>query len=88
MVHFLFSCAGALTGGMTRAAVSEGMRKVARDGLVLFTSVTFVSSALVRSVASGTKVLRSAGLVQVYGCAGAKVNAPFVVCFQVFLESQ
>jgi len=61
--HFLFPCVDALTRGMTRAAVSEGMRKVARDGLVLSSSVTSVSSALVRSVASGSKVPSFAGLV-------------------------
>jgi hypothetical protein len=52
VVHFLKLSAEALTRGMTRAAVCEGMRKVAGDGLVPFTSVTSVSSALARSVAS------------------------------------
>ena len=36
VVHFLFPRADALTGGMTRAAVSECMRKVARDGFGRF----------------------------------------------------
>jgi hypothetical protein len=69
VVHFLFPSVDALTGGMTRAAVSEGMRKVARGGLVLLSSVTFVSSALARSVATGSKVLRLAGLVSVWACS-------------------
>jgi len=36
VVHFLIPCADALTGGMIRAAVSEGMRKVARGGFGRF----------------------------------------------------
>jgi hypothetical protein len=36
VVHFLFPSAGALTGGMTRAAVSGGARKVARGGFGCF----------------------------------------------------
>ena len=69
VVHFLFLSVGALTGGMTRAAVSEGTRKVARGGLVPLSSVTSVSSALARSVTTGSKVLRLAGLVSVWTCS-------------------
>ena len=36
VVHFHIPCADALTGGTTRAAVSEGTRKVARDGFGCF----------------------------------------------------
>ena len=88
VVHFLFLSVGALTGGMTRAAVSEGTRKVARGGLVPLSSVTSVSSALARSVTTGSKVLRFCGVKLVYGRAVAKVNACSVVYFQVFLESR
>ena len=50
--------------------------------------VTSVSSALARSVASGSKVLRVAGLVQVAGRLGAKASARSVVCWLVFLPSR
>lgn len=36
VAHFLIPCADALTGGMTRAAVSEGIRQVAKDGFGRF----------------------------------------------------
>jgi hypothetical protein len=84
VAHFLCPSADALTRGMTRAAVSEGMRKVARGGLVPLSCVTSVSSALARSVASGSKVLRLAGLVLKWPGVQVPRSVPVLSCIGRF----